>query len=152
VCRDPARSAEVEESFKDSRKTKLRRDSAFVHRAIAARSAGSQETLQGFTVPKLRRESIFKNAGETKDTGFTEKQRPRPLILWKYSKEEEEAEAQEGATVVIDSELERKIWTVEVSRPGGSRRAQHGRERSGPSDLEQIADSHRIWEELAHEI
>jgi hypothetical protein len=108
------------------------------------------ETLQGFTVPKLRRESIFKNAGETKDTGFAEKQRPRPLILWKSSKEEEEVKAQEGATVVIDSELERKIWTIEVSHPGGV--GEHSRrERSGPSDLEQIVDSHRIWEEL-HEI
>jgi hypothetical protein len=38
------------------------------------------ETLQGFTVPKLRRESIFKNTGETKDTGFAEKQRLRSLI------------------------------------------------------------------------
>jgi hypothetical protein len=28
------------------------------------------ETLQGVTVSKLRRESVFKNAGETKDTGF----------------------------------------------------------------------------------
>jgi hypothetical protein len=83
---------------------------------------------------KLRRESIFKNAGETKGTGFTEKQRERPLILWKSSKEEEEVEAQEGDTVVVDSELERKIWTVEVhiqAHTGGWNR----RERSGPSDL-----------------
>jgi hypothetical protein len=41
------------------------------------------------------------------------------LILQKYSKEKEEVEAQEGATVVVDSKLERKIWTIEVSRPGG---------------------------------
>jgi len=76
------------------------------------------KTLQGFTVSKLRRESVFKNASGTKDTGFTEKQSPRHLTLWKSSKEEEEAEAQEGATVVVDSEPERRIWTVEVSHPG----------------------------------
>jgi hypothetical protein len=39
VCRDSAKSAEVEKPFKVSERTKLRRKSAFVHRAIAARSA-----------------------------------------------------------------------------------------------------------------
>jgi hypothetical protein len=43
------------------------------------------------------------------------------LIIWKSSKEEEEEKAQEGATVDADSVLERKIWTIEVSRPGGTR-------------------------------
>jgi hypothetical protein len=33
-----ARSAEVEESFEDSKRTKLRRESVFMHRAIAARN------------------------------------------------------------------------------------------------------------------
>jgi hypothetical protein len=37
---------------------KLRIDSTFAHRAIAARSAEVGETFQGFTVPKLRRRSI----------------------------------------------------------------------------------------------
>ena len=105
------------------------------------------KTLQGFTVSKLRRESVFKNASGTKDTGFTEKQSPRHLTLWKSSKEEEEAEAQEGATIVIDSELERKIWTIEVSRPGGVGE-RSGRERYGSSDLEKIVNIHHIWEEL----
>jgi hypothetical protein len=37
---------------------KLRRNNAFVHRAIAARSEEVGETFQGFTVLKLRRRSV----------------------------------------------------------------------------------------------
>jgi hypothetical protein len=46
VCRDPARSAEVKESFKDSKRTKIRRRSSFMHRPIAVRrSKKSRKTL-----------------------------------------------------------------------------------------------------------
>jgi hypothetical protein len=46
VCRDPTRSAEAEESFKDSKRTKLRRSSAFSHRPIAVRrSRKARKTL-----------------------------------------------------------------------------------------------------------
>jgi hypothetical protein len=37
VCRDPVRSAEAEESFKDSKRTKFRRSSSFTHRPIVVR-------------------------------------------------------------------------------------------------------------------
>jgi hypothetical protein len=64
VCRDPARSAEVEESFKDSKRTKLRRSSAFMHRPIAVRRRrkARKNPLEGLSSRKLRRVSGFKNA------------------------------------------------------------------------------------------
>jgi hypothetical protein len=37
VYRDPIRSAEVKESFKDSKREKLRRRNAFTHRPIVVR-------------------------------------------------------------------------------------------------------------------
>jgi hypothetical protein len=50
VCRDPARSAEVEESFKDSRRTKFIRKSAFAHRETAARIVEVEKPFGGFIV------------------------------------------------------------------------------------------------------
>jgi hypothetical protein len=38
--------------------TKLRRNSAFAHRVIVARSAEVGENIQGFIVLKLRRSSV----------------------------------------------------------------------------------------------
>jgi hypothetical protein len=55
---------------------KLRRESSFVHRVIAARSVGSWGNPSRFHSPRnLKRESIFKNAGETKGIGFAKKKR-----------------------------------------------------------------------------
>jgi hypothetical protein len=68
VCRDPARSAEVEESFKDSRKTKLRRNSAFVHRAIAARSVGSRGNPSRFHSPEAQEGKHLQECG--RDQGY----------------------------------------------------------------------------------
>jgi hypothetical protein len=46
MCKDPARSAEVERKpFEVSEWIKLRRNSAFVHRALAERSAEVEKTL-----------------------------------------------------------------------------------------------------------
>jgi hypothetical protein len=55
VCRDPGRSVEFEESFKDSRKKNLRRDSVFVHREIVARSVGSWENPSRFHSPEAQK-------------------------------------------------------------------------------------------------
>jgi hypothetical protein len=48
--RDPARSAEVEETFQGFRINKLRRNSAFAHRAIAERRKRPRKPFGGFRV------------------------------------------------------------------------------------------------------
>jgi hypothetical protein len=45
VCKDSAKSVEVEKPFKVSERTKLRRKSAFVHRDIASRNRIIRDTL-----------------------------------------------------------------------------------------------------------
>jgi hypothetical protein len=62
VCRDLERSAEVEEYFKDSKRTKLRRSSAFMHRPIVVRRRIKVgKPFGGFELEKLRKERISKN-------------------------------------------------------------------------------------------
>jgi hypothetical protein len=46
--RDPTRSVEVKETFQGFRINKIRRNSAFAHRAIAAKSAKGEKTLWRF--------------------------------------------------------------------------------------------------------
>jgi hypothetical protein len=48
-------------------------------------------------------------------------------------------------------QLDRRISRLLSSCPGSSRKAQQKKNRSGPSDLAWIGDSHRIQEEL-HEV
>jgi hypothetical protein len=44
---------------------KLRRSSAFMHRAIAAKSQRPRNSLESLESQKLRRDNVFENAGET---------------------------------------------------------------------------------------
>jgi hypothetical protein len=62
VCRDPVRSVDVEESFKDSRRTKLRRSSAFMHRPIAVRRRRKvkEKPLEDLSSRNIRRDSILR--------------------------------------------------------------------------------------------
>jgi hypothetical protein len=138
------------EPLRGSALTKLRRNSAFAHRVIAARSAEVGETFQGFTVPKLRRRSIPRTQVRPRLQARKRKQRLRPLILQKSSKEKEEAEAQEGATTTIGSVLEersgslkftsrcRQESTVEEKEIWAVRSCTDSRQ---PSDPEKVAQS-----------
>ena len=56
-----AKSAEVEGSFEDSKRTKHRRKSAFMHRALQVSQRLKGDHLEGLISRKLRRESVFKN-------------------------------------------------------------------------------------------
>jgi hypothetical protein len=44
----PTRSAEVKESFEDSKRTKLRRESAFMHRALQVITEAERRPFGGF--------------------------------------------------------------------------------------------------------
>jgi hypothetical protein len=95
--------------------TKLKRNNAFAHRAIAARSAEVKETFQGFTVLKLRRRSVPTTQATPRFQACKRKQSPRPLILQKSSKEKEEEEDQEGATTTIASVSEERSGSLKFT-------------------------------------
>jgi hypothetical protein len=109
---------------------KLRIDSTFVQRAIAARSAEIDETFQGFIVPKLRRRSIPRMQARPRLQARKRNQRPRPLILQKYSKDKEEEEAREGAIATVGSVLEEISGSLKLT----SRHRQ-----------ESVAEEKEIW-------
>jgi hypothetical protein len=50
----------------------------------------------------------------------------------------------QGRAQLPSDQVEDKIWTVEVSCPGSSRRRAHRKNRYGLLDLALIVDSHRI--------
>jgi hypothetical protein len=58
-----ARSAEVKESFEDSRRISLRRESAFIHRALKVIAEAKIDPLESLSLRKLRRKRIFKERG-----------------------------------------------------------------------------------------
>jgi hypothetical protein len=71
VCKDSARSAGVEESFEDSKRTKLRRESAFIYRALQVITEVERRPFGELRSTKLRRESIFKERRQKPEvTGF----------------------------------------------------------------------------------
>jgi hypothetical protein len=70
--RDPERSTEVEETFQGSRINKLKRNSAFSHRATAERNRRRENPLEGLEVEKLMRDDVLRIQARPKFTGFTE--------------------------------------------------------------------------------
>jgi hypothetical protein len=64
---------------------KLRRSSAFMHRAIAAKIAEAGESLESLESRKLRRNNVIKNTGETQSCRVHrgKEKRSRPLDTWR---------------------------------------------------------------------
>jgi hypothetical protein len=76
---------------------KLRRNSAFAHRAIVERSRKSRNPLRFHNRQSSGGTTSLEYRREPRIQASQQKQRPRPLKLWKSSKGKEEVQAQEGA-------------------------------------------------------
>jgi hypothetical protein len=76
---------------------KLRRNNAFAHREIVERRRKSRNPLRFHNRQISGGTKSLEYRWELRIQASQEKQRPRPLKLWKSSKGKEEAQAQEGA-------------------------------------------------------
>jgi hypothetical protein len=76
---------------------KLRRISAFAHRAIVERSRKSRTPLRFHYRQRSGGTMSLEYRKEPRIQASQKKKRPRPLKLWKSPKGKEEAQAQEGA-------------------------------------------------------
>jgi hypothetical protein len=102
----------------------------------------------GFRIAKLRRDNVLRMQAGAKVTGFAMEAKAEALWSEKIFQGEGRSVSSGGSYSCHRFGHWRKIWTVEVSRPGAGRKVLHRRNRSGPSDLGRIADSRQIWEKL----
>jgi hypothetical protein len=93
------------ETFQCFRERKLRRKSAFAHRGIATRSAGSQENLSRFHKSRnLRRDNVFKNVDGSQRYRFRRGNKGQDLWnLENLLRKMKKLKDQEGATVAVRS-------------------------------------------------
>jgi hypothetical protein len=72
--------AEVEESFEDSKRTKLRRESAFIHRALQVIVEAERDPLEGLSSEEAQEEKHFQRTRiKAEVTGFVAGSKGRGL-------------------------------------------------------------------------
>jgi hypothetical protein len=101
-----------------------------------------RETFEVSESTKLRRDNVLRIQAGAEDTGFTAGAKAETFEAFEVFQVQEEAQAQEGAQLPLDQ--------LERTRSGplnlclGKQESAEEENRSGPSDLAQIVDSHRI--------